>query len=131
MKFTFAAEDSIIGICCGLLLIGLTGKFFSLKLGNTMYVVSFIVFSFFILLDIVNELRDLTTHFGFIVFSILHSLADLAIALAFVSHFGSWNVPYITATIVPYLKSEAVIFGLGVFLVVGNVIWLILYPFLD
>ena len=131
MKFTFAAEDTIIGIVCGLLLIGLTGRFFSIKLSNTLYVIAFVIYTFFILLDIVNEIRDLTTHFGFIVFSILHSLADLVIALAFVSHFSGWNVPYITATFVPYLKSEVVIFWLGIFLVVGNAIWLALYPFLD
>ena len=131
MKFIFAAEDTIIGIICGLLLIGLTGRFFSLKLSNMLYVVIFIVFVFFILLDIFNEIRDLTTHFGFIVFSLLHSLVDLGIALAVISHFSGWNIPYITSTFVPYLQNEAVIFWLGVFLVIGNVIWLILYPFLD
>ncbi len=131
MKFTFAAEDSIIGICCGLLLIGLTGRFFSIKLSNILYVIAFVIFTFFILLDIVNELRDLTTHFGFIVFSVLHSLADLVVSLTFISHFSGWNLPYVTATFVPYLKNEAVIFWAGIFLVVGNVIWLILYPFLD
>ena len=131
MKFIFAAEDTIIGIVCGLLLIGLTGRFFSLKLNNMLYVVIFIVFLFFILLDIFNEIRDLTTHFGFIVFSLLHSLVDLGIALVVISHFSGWNIPYITSIFVPYLQNEAVIFWLGVFLVVGNVIWLILYPFLD
>ncbi len=131
MKFIFAAEDTIIGIICGLLLIGLTGRFFSLKLSNMLYVVIFIVFVFFILLDIFNEIRDLTTHFGFIVFSLLHNLVDLGIALAVISHFSGWNIPYITSTFVPYLQNEAVIFWLGVFLVIGNVIWLILYPFLD
>lgn len=131
MKFTFAAEDTIAGIICGLLLIGLTGRFFSLKLSNALYVIAFIAFSVFILLDIVNELRDLTTHFGFIVFSLLHSLVDLGIALAFISHFSGFSIPYITAIFVPYLQNEVIVFWLGVFLVVGNVVWLILYPFLD
>ncbi len=130
MKLTFAAEDTIIGIICGLLLIGFTGRFFSLKLSNTMYIVAFIIYIFFILLDIVNEIRDLTTHFGFIVFSLVHSLIDLLIALAFVSYFGKWNIPYITTTIVPYLN-EITIFWIGVFLVIANAIWLLLYPFLD
>jgi len=134
MKFTFAAEDTIVGIVCGLLLIGYTGRIFSLKLGSFLYVIAFIAYVVFILLDIVNELRDLTTHFGFIVFSLLHSFADLIIALAFVSFFSKWNIPYITSRFVPYLQGEGaigLIFWLGVFLVVGNVIWLILYPFLD
>ncbi len=131
MKFTFAAEDTIAGIICGLLLIGLIGRFFSLKLSNTLYVIAFIAFSVFILLDIVNEVRDLTTHFGFIVFSLVHSIADLGIAATFISHFSGWNIPYITSAFVPYLKNEALIFYAGMFLVIGNVIWLCLYPFLD
>jgi len=131
MKFIFAAEDTIAGIICGLLLIGLAGRFFSLKLSGFIYVLIFIVYSLFILLDIVNELRDLTTHFGFIALSLLHSLADLGIALAVISHFSKWEIPYITSAFVPYLQNGAVIFGVGAFLVIGNIIWLILYPFLD
>lgn len=131
MKFIFAAEDTIIGIICGLLLIGYTEKYFSLKLGGITYAIIFLIYTFFILLDIVNEVKDLTTHFGFIVFSILHSLADLAIALAVSSHFSGFNIPYITALIVPYLASQDMMFFTGAFLLIGNVIWLILYPFLD
>lgn len=131
MKLLFAAEDTIIGIICGLLLIGLTGKFFSLKLSNVVYVIAFIIYSLFILLDIVNEIKDLTTHFGFIVFSLLHSLLDLGVALVVISYFSGWNIPYITSVFVPYLKNEAFIFYTGAFLVVGNGIWIMLYPFLD
>ena len=131
MKLIFAAEDTIIGIICGLLLIGLTGRFFSLKLSNFVYVIAFIAYVFFILLDIINELKDLTTHFGFILFSLTHSFIDLGIALAVISHFSKWNIPYITATFVPYLKNEAAFLWMGAFLVVGNAVWLMLYPFLD
>ena len=134
MKFTFAAEDTIIGIICGLLLIGYTGRYFSFKLSNILYVVAFIAYVFFLILDIFNEIRDLTTHFGFILFSLIHSLVDLIIAFTLISFFSGWNIPYITSTLVPYLKGDAaisLIFWIGIFLVVGNVIWLILYPFLD
>ena len=131
MKVLFAAEDTIIGIVCGLLLIGFTGRFFSFKLSDILYVIAFIVYAFFILLDIFNELRDLTTHFGFIVFSLLHSFVDLAIAVTFISYFSGWSIPYITSTFVPYLQNEANMHYAGIFLVIGNAIWLILYPFLD
>ncbi len=131
MKLIFAAEDTIIGIICGILLIGLAGRFFELKLPDNFYLIAFIIYSVAILMDIVNEARDLTTHFGFILFSLIHSFVDLAIALAFVSHFSSWNMPIITSTIVPYLASQSIIFGIGAYLVIGNVVWLALYPFLD
>lgn len=131
MKLIFAAEDTIIGILCGLLLIGLTGRFFTLTFNDIVYLILFIIYAVFILLDIFNELRDLTTHFGFIVFSLLHSLIDLVIALTFISFFSGWNIPYITTIFVSYLKNELIIFYAGIVLVIGNVIWLILYPFLD
>ena len=131
MKLIFAAEDTIVGIVCGLLLIGLTETYFSLKLSNTLYLVVFIVYAVVILMDIVNEVRDLTTHFVFIIFSLVHSIVDLAIALAFISHFGSWSIPYVTSALVPYLASQTVVFWMGAYLVIGNIVWLILYPFLD
>ena len=129
MKLTFEAEDTIIGIVCGILLLGLTGRFFSLKLNNYVYVIAFILFIFFIFLDIMNEFKDLTSHFKLIALSILHNLVDLAISLAFISHFTGWNIPYITPTLVPYLQNEQIVAGIGIFLIVSNVIWLITIPF--
>ena len=129
MKVIFEAEDAIIGIICGLMLLGLTGKFFTLKLNDILYVIAFIIFIIFILLDIINELKDLTTHFGLIVLSLLHNIIDLAISLAFISYFTKWNIPYATTYLVPYLQNEPVISGIGIFLVVANVIWLFIFPF--
>ncbi len=131
MKLTFAAEDTVVGIICGLLLVGFTGKFFSLKLPDIFYTIAFAIYVIFIVLDIINEFSDLTTHFGFIAFSILHGLVDLIISLIFISHFSKWNIPLITSKLVPLLQNESVIFGVGAYLVIGNVIWLCLYPFLD
>ena len=129
MKLTVPIEDLIIGIICGLLLIGYTERYFSLKLNEVVYVIAFIIYIVFIVLDILYELSDLTTHFGFIVFSILHNLVDLVLSLAIISHFSGWNLPYITEILVPYLQNIDVIFGAGVFLIVGNAIWIVLYPF--
>ena len=129
MKATFEAEDAVIGIICGLLLIGYTGHFFSLKLNNYVYVGAFAVFIIFILIDLAWEFHDLTTHFGLIVFSIVHNLIDLVLSLGFISHFSGWNIPYITAYIVPYLQEPVFMYWAGLFLVIGNAIWLFIFPF--
>ena len=131
MKLTFAAEDTVVGIICGLLVVEFTGRFFSLKLPDIAYAGAFSVYIIFILLDIVNELKDLTTHFGFIVFSLMHGLVDLVISATLVSHFSKWNLPLVTSYFVPFLQNESFIFGIGAYLVIGNFIWLCLYPFLD
>jgi len=72
---------------------------------------------------------DLATHFGFIVLSILHNLVDIVLSLTIISFFSGWNIPYITQYLVPYLQNEPVIFGAGIFLIAGNVFWLVVYPF--
>ena len=129
MKLAIEAEDSIIGIICGLLLLGFTGTFFTLKLSNILYAIAFIVFIIFIVLDVVNDLRYIASYFKIVLLSIFHNLVDLAIALAFVSHFTGYDIPVITAKLVPYLQNEQVIMWAGIFLVVTNTIWLVTLPF--
>jgi len=129
MKAIFEIEDAVVGIICGLLLLGYVGKYFSLKLNPYIYVAAFAVFIVFIFLDIINEVKDLSTHFGLIVLSLIHNFADLVVSLAFISFFTEWNIPYITAYLVPYLQSETLIGWIGIFLVVGNAVWFVLFPF--
>jgi len=131
MKLIFEFEDAVVGIICGLLLIGFTGKFFSLNFGNIIYIIAFIVFSISIVLDLIFELSDLKTHLVFTIISIIHSVIDLVISLAIITYFTEWNVPFITSVLVPYLQNEVVIFWIGIFLVAGNAIWLLLYPFFN
>ena len=130
MKFAIEAEDAIIGIICGLLVITYTGRLYLLKLNGFVYVAAFAAFIIFIVLDLINEFKD-WSQIGLTLLSILHNLFDLVISFTFISHFSGLNIPYITSTFVPYLKNEALIFYAGMFLVIGNVIWLCLYPFLD
>ena len=129
MKAIFEVEDAIIGIICGVFLLGYAGKYFSFKLNPYVYVAVFVVFIFFICLDIVNEVKDLSTHFGLIVLSLIHDFADLAISLSFISFFTKLDIPYITAYLVPYLKSEIFIGYVGMFLIIANVVWFFLFPF--
>lgn len=128
MKFAIEAEDAVIGIICGVLLLGLAGKFFSLKLHDSIYVIAFAVFVIFIVLDVINEFKDLSS-IGLIFLSILHNLIDLAISLTFISHFTGVNIPYITQYLVPYLQNPEVIAGIGIFLIVTNALWLLTMPF--
>lgn len=129
MKIAIEAEDSIIGIVCGLLLLGLTGTFFTLKLSNIVYAMFFIIFIIFIILDLINEIRWLASYFKIVLLSMLHNLADLAIALAFVSHFTGYNIPAITSRLVPYLQNDQIIMWAGIFLAVTNAVWLVTLPF--
>jgi hypothetical protein len=129
MKIAIDAEDAIIGIICGLLLLGLTGTFFSLELSDVIYAIAFVIFIIFIALDVINDMRYLVSHFTVVVLSIFHNAIDLVISLAFVSHFTGWNIPLVTSNLVPYLQNEVIVMWAGLFLVVTNAIWLVTLPF--
>lgn len=129
MKLALEIEDIIIGTICGLLLIGYSGKYFSLKLPPFAYIIAFGIFTIFIILDVVNELSDLSTHFGFIALAIIHNIVDFIIALAVISHFGKFSIPYITSTLVPYLQNDVMFYYAGIFLIVSNVLWIFTYAF--
>ncbi|MBI2660017.1 hypothetical protein HYX07_02555 [Candidatus Woesearchaeota archaeon] len=128
MKFAIEAEDAIIGIVCGLLVVTYTGKLYPLKLNEFVYVAAFAVFIIFIVLDVINEFKD-WTQIGLTLLSIAHNAVDFVISLAFISHFSGVNIPYITSTLVPYLQNEPVMAGAGIFLVASNALWLLTMPF--
>ena len=128
MKLAIEAEDAIIGIICGLLILAYTGRVYSLKLNELVYVAAFAVFIIFIFLDIINEFKD-WTQIGLTILSIFHNLVDLVISLAFISHFTGFNIQYITSNLVPYLQNEPIMAGVGIFLIVSNGLWLLTMPF--
>lgn len=128
MKFAIEAEDAIIGILCGLLILTYTGRVYPLKLNSWIYVAAFVIFIIFIFLDIINEFKD-WTQIGLTLLSIAHNLIDLMIALAFISHFSGLNIPYVTSALAPYLQNGPVIAGAGIFLIATNALWLLTMPF--
>ena len=130
MKLTFATEDCVVGIAVGFLLIMYAGKIYPLKLPNYLYAIAFGIFIIFIILDIIHEVSDLSIHPGFILLSILHSVADMVLSIGLISYFTGLNIPYVTSLIVPYLQNEAMILYAGIFLIAGNLIWLVMYPFI-
>ena len=110
MKLSFVVEDCLVAIACGLLLIGFTGRYFSLQLPGLVYVIALVILILFILFDIFNEIKEIGTQFGFMFFSILHNIIDLGISLAYISHFGKFEIPYATSYLLPYLQGEAAMF---------------------
>ena len=128
MKPIFAAEDCMIGIICGFLLLMNVGKIYPLKLNNVIYVAAFAVLIIFIILDILHELSDLSTHPLFIIFSLTHSIIHFVLSISFIAYFTGLDIPYISTLIVP-LINETTIYYAGVFLVAANVIWLVIFPF--
>lgn len=131
MKSLFDVEDAIVGIIMGVLVLGLSGKIVSLDIGNWVVVAGFSVFSIFIVLDVLNEIFRLDSSIVMLTTLIIHNTVDLIVSAIFISKFGGITLPLITTTLVPLLDDPNWLLGIGVFLIVGNVFWMILEPFLD
>lgn len=131
MKAIFDVEDALIGVLMGVLVLGLSGVLFSYEASKWVYIIGFSVFSIFIVLDLLNEIFRIDS--GIMMFSLLaiHNAADLLISATFISHFGGISLPIISSMLVPLLEHSTWLFGISIFLIMGNAIWLFLEPFLN
>ena len=130
MKLSFDAEDAIIGILVGLLVLGLSGKYYQMELNKWVYIIAAAAFAIFIVLDILNEIVKFESHPLTIGILIIHNLIDLVLMAALFSKFSEYNIPFVTETIVPYFSDPVALFYVGAFLAVGNALWLVSLPFL-
>ena len=128
MKLAFDSEDAIIGIIVGLLVLGLSDKYYTLELNKWIYILAAVVFSIFIILDIVNEFHLFESHPLMIFILVVHNLIDLVLMAAVFSKFSGYNMPYITEIIVPFLGDPVYLFYIGAFLIGANILWLITMP---
>lgn len=128
MKLTFDAEDAIIGMAVGLLVLGLSGKYYTLELNKWVYIIAAVVFAVFIVLDILNEFITFESHPLTIGILVVHNVIDMAICAALFSKFSGYAIPFITEKFVPYLSDPTALFYIGAFLVVGNALWLVTLP---
>ena len=129
MKVLLDMEDAIIGAVMGLLVIGMSGRFFSLELNPIFYMVGFGALMVFIILDLVNEIFNLGSHPLYLLILILHNIIDFIISAAFISKFTGYNIPFITESMVPFLDDPRFLFYIGAFMVVANGLWIVTVPF--
>lgn len=128
MKFIFESEDCLVGILFGIVVVGLSGKWFALPYAKTILMVLIPIYSIFIVLDVFHEFTDLSRHFMFIGAAILHNIFDFAVCIAFYAYFFNFSVPLISM-IVPYLSNLTVLHWLGLFEIISHIIWLGIAPF--
>ncbi|MBI2135573.1 hypothetical protein HYU06_00705 [Candidatus Woesearchaeota archaeon] len=132
IKLFFDSEDALWGMIVGALVLGLAGSLpgnIKIPFNKEILIGALVLYVPIILMDIGHEIHDLSRHPFFILLSILHSLVDLAIVVGFFALFFNFNLPYISEFVVPLLKNASTLIYVGYFFLVGNFIWLVLYPF--
>jgi hypothetical protein len=128
MKLIFEAEDCLVGALVGVLLVAMSGKWFSLPFAKNILIVVIPIYLIFIVLDLMHEFSDLGRHFLFIGLSILHNIFDIAICIALYSVFFGFSVPFISGY-THYLGDMTILYWLGLFEAVSHIFWLVLAPF--
>jgi len=128
MKLIFSSEDCIIGLIFGVLLVSMSEKWFKIPYTKTLLMILIPILAIVIFLDIASEITDLGRHFLFISISILHSIFDLVLGVAFYSVFFKFSLPYISM-ITPYLSNLNFLYYLGLFEIISHIVWLALTPF--
>ena len=116
IKLFFDSEDALWGMIVGALVLGLASSLpgnIKIPFNKEILIGALGLYIPIILMDIGHEMHDLSRHPFFILLSILHNLLDLAIVIGF---FG-------------LLKNASTLIYVGYFFLVGNFIWLIIYPF--
>tara|TARA_B100001971_G_scaffold205655_1_gene223416 strand:- start:1257 stop:1718 length:462 start_codon:yes stop_codon:yes gene_type:complete len=128
MKFLHEIEDCIIGIIVGLILIGLSGYYFSLPGWGNLWGFIFIVSAFFTVLDVINTLKDLGGHLLALIALLLNNFIDIVLEVALAGMYLGFSIPYISDFINPFLEDPLYLLIIGIFFVVSSIFWIIASP---
>lgn len=130
MKLLFEAEDCMVGIAVGILMVGLSGFYFTLPELNLLWAFVFLFSLVFTVLDVFYTFLDFGEDFLIHVLLLLNNIFDALIEVALAAKYFGLNFPYISDFINSFLDKPEVLFGLGIFFVVSSIFWLIYTPFM-
>ncbi len=131
MKFLFEAEDCVVGIIVGLILVGLSGRFFQLPGWNLLWGIIFIVSLIFTILDVTHTFTDFGGHILLIILLLLNNIIDFVIEIALAVKYLNLGItlPYVSQYM-PLLDNPLTLLILGIFFVASSIFWLITFPFM-
>ena len=130
MKLLHESEDCIFGIILGILIIGFSGKFFTLPKLNIVWGILFAIAVVLSVLDVINTLTDLGYHHLVLIGAFLNNLIDLIIEVLFMAKYFGFSIPFFSKLVNPLLSNPTYLFCIGVFVIATSVFWLIANLFL-
>ena len=132
MKLIFAEEDSIFGIVIGLILVGLSGKYFGLpKNLDILWGILFCVSLILSFLDFFHSFSRIHRHISLVALHWITNVIDITLEITFVALFFNMNIPLVSTMTVPLFQDMAWLLYAGAWFVVSNVFWTIMYPFAE
>ncbi len=130
MKLLFEAEDCLVGIGIGLLIVGLSGKYYTVPEWGVLWGIAFFFSFIMTILDVIHTFSDIGGHIVMLMILFINNAADAIIEIALAAKFLGFEIPRISAFLNPFLDRPEVMLGIGIFFIISSVFWLIYFPFM-
>ncbi|MBI5061876.1 MAG: hypothetical protein HZB67_06225 [Candidatus Aenigmarchaeota archaeon] len=124
MKILFEYEDCIYGIIIGVILIGLSGTFFTLPDYPMIWGALFGIAAILTILDVRHTFSDLSGHSVLIILALLNNIIDLILEIALTAKMFNLDIPYLSEQLNPYLNDPTMLAGIGTFFIVTSCLWI-------
>ena len=128
MKFLFESEDCIVGIIVGLVMVGLSGRYFQLPNIPLLWGFVFTISLAFTIFDVIHTFSDLGGHPLLIVLLLINNAIDFILEAALAAMYFGMTLPFFSL-LNPYLSNPAVLYAAGIFFIISSIFWIIVFPF--
>lgn len=120
----FGFEDMIAGILLGIVMIGASGKFFTLPYNDLLLRIFLFLFLLLAVLDIIHEIRTLEEGLFWTIFAVVWNSVEIVIVLGYISDI--FKLGFEVIAMLPFVGVVGML-GVGGFFILGNIMWMYFY----
>jgi len=120
----FGYEDMVAGILLGIIMIGDSGKIFTLPYNDLLLKIFLFLFLVLAVLDVIHEIRTLEEGLFWTIFAVVWNAVEIVIVIAYILEV--FELPFEIISILPFVGIIGMI-GVGIFLILGNIMWMYFY----
>ncbi len=120
----FGFEDMIAGILLGIVMIGASGKLFTLPYADKLLIILLFVFLVLAVIDIIHEIKTLEEGLFWTILAVVWNVVEVIIVIGYLAQI--FNLPFQIISFVPFIGVIGML-GTGLFFILGNVMWSYFY----
>lgn len=117
-------EDMIVGVLLGIVMIGASGKFFTLPYNYKLLIGFLFLFLLLAILDVIHEIKTWEEGIFWTFFAIIWNIIEIILVVAYILEV--FRLPITIIEIVPLIGFGGML-GAGIFFILGNIMWLYFY----
>ncbi len=117
-------EDMLVGILLGVVMIGASGKFFTLPYNDKLLIGFLFLFLILAILDIIHEIKTLEEGLFWTFFAVVWNIVEIILAIAYILEI--FELPFTIIETFPIIGFGGML-GAGIFFILGNIMWFYFY----